>query len=43
LDEVRVYSRALSSEEITAHFERRKFVDPGLEPLGTRVGGKEGP
>jgi sialidase-1 len=43
LDEVRIYDRALSTEEMIAHFERRKFVGSGLEPVGTRVGGKEGP
>jgi hypothetical protein len=43
LDEARVYDRALSEEEIVAHYERRKFTGPGLEPVGTRVGGKEGP
>ncbi|MHC4779327.1 MAG: LamG domain-containing protein [Planctomycetota bacterium] len=43
LDEVRIYDRALTAEELTAHYERRKFVDPGAEPVGSRVGGKVGP
>lgn len=38
IDEVRIYDRALSAEEASAHYERRKFYTP--EPTAT-VGAEE--
>jgi hypothetical protein len=35
IDEVRIYNRSLSPEEIKAHYERRKYIspEPNLNPL----------
>ena len=40
IDEIAIYNRALSSEEIKAHYERRKYADP--EPTAS-IGAEEGP
>ena len=41
IDEVRIYNRALSEDEIEAHFERRLYADP--EPIISSWGSEELP